>query len=140
VFKGICADLRRQLAGVGSLLFYLVSPSHGTWAWTQVPSPVNYLTPLSRQDQSVLSFRQENKPRSIVLRIFFFLIRIDFFFFLKFRAGLERWLQRIKNTDCSFRGPEFNSQQPHGESSVMGSDSGVFEDSYSVFVYTKINK
>jgi hypothetical protein len=30
-----------------------------------------------------------------------------------------------KNTDCSFRGPEFKSQQPHGGSqpSVMGSDA-----------------
>jgi hypothetical protein len=29
----------------------------------------------------------------------------------------------IKSTDCSFRGPGFNSQQPHGGSqpSVMGS-------------------
>jgi hypothetical protein len=31
----------------------------------------------------------------------------------------------VKNTDCSSRGPEFNSQQPHGGSqpSVMGSDA-----------------
>jgi hypothetical protein len=30
----------------------------------------------------------------------------------------------VKSTDCSSRGPEFNSQQPHGGSqpSVMGSD------------------
>ena len=30
----------------------------------------------------------------------------------------------VKSTDCSFRGPEFNSQQPHGGSqpSIMGSD------------------
>jgi hypothetical protein len=30
----------------------------------------------------------------------------------------------VKNTDCSFRGPEFNSQQPHGGSqpSTTGSD------------------
>jgi hypothetical protein len=29
----------------------------------------------------------------------------------------------VKSTDCSSRGPEFNSQQPHGDSqpSVMGS-------------------
>jgi hypothetical protein len=37
------------------------------------------------------------------------------------------------------KSPEFNSQQPHGESqpSVMGSDSGVSEDSYSVLTYIK---
>ncbi|EDM16381.1 rCG63686 [Rattus norvegicus] len=31
----------------------------------------------------------------------------------------------VKSTDCSSRGPEFNSQQPHGGSqpSVMGSDA-----------------
>jgi hypothetical protein len=31
----------------------------------------------------------------------------------------------VKSTDCSSRGPEFNSQQPHGSSqpSVMGSDA-----------------
>jgi hypothetical protein len=31
----------------------------------------------------------------------------------------------VKSTDCSFRGPEFNSQQPHGGSqpSVMGSNA-----------------
>jgi hypothetical protein len=44
----------------------------------------------------------------------------------------------VKSTDCSSRGPEFNSQQPHGGSqpSLMGSDvsSGVSEDSYSVLI------
>jgi hypothetical protein len=37
--------------------------------------------------------------------------------------GLERWLW--KSTDCSSRGPEFNSQQPHGGSqqSVMKSEA-----------------
>ena len=31
----------------------------------------------------------------------------------------------VKSTDCSSRGPEFNSQEPHGGSqpSVMGSDA-----------------
>ena len=31
----------------------------------------------------------------------------------------------VKSTDCSSRGSEFNSQQPHGgsQSSVMGSDA-----------------
>jgi len=34
----------------------------------------------------------------------------------------------VKSTDCSSRGPEFNSQQPHGGSqpSVMGSDALLF--------------
>jgi hypothetical protein len=43
----------------------------------------------------------------------------------------------VKSTDCPSRGPEFNSQQPHGGSQppVMGSDAlfwCVFEDSNSV--------
>jgi hypothetical protein len=46
----------------------------------------------------------------------------------------------VKSTDCSSRGPEFNSQQPHGGSrpSVMGSGalSGVSGDSNSVLIYT----
>jgi hypothetical protein len=45
----------------------------------------------------------------------------------------------VKSTDCSSRGPEFNSQQPHGgsQSSVMGSDAlfWLCEDSYSVLIY-----
>jgi hypothetical protein len=47
----------------------------------------------------------------------------------------------VKSTDCSSRGPEFNSQQPHAgsQTSVMGSmpSSGVSEDSYNVFIYIK---
>jgi hypothetical protein len=50
----------------------------------------------------------------------------------------------VKSTDCSSRGPEFNSQQPHGGSqpSVMRSDallpsSGVSEDNYIVLIYIK---
>ena len=47
----------------------------------------------------------------------------------------------VKSTGCSSRGPEFNSEQPHGGSqpSVMGSDglSGVSEDSNSVLTYMK---
>jgi hypothetical protein len=46
----------------------------------------------------------------------------------------------VKSTDCSSRGPDFNSQQPHGGSQppVMRSDtpsSGVSEDNYSVLMY-----
>jgi hypothetical protein len=42
------------------------------------------------------------------------------------KTKVERWL-KIKNTSCFSRGPEFNSQQPHGGSqpSVMGLD-GLF--------------
>jgi hypothetical protein len=38
-------------------------------------------------------------------------------------SGLERWLSGEEH--CFSRGPEFNSQQPHGgsQSSVMGSDA-----------------
>ena len=47
----------------------------------------------------------------------------------------------VKSTDCSYRGPEFNSQQPHVSSklSVMGFDvsSGVFEDSDCILTYIK---
>jgi hypothetical protein len=45
----------------------------------------------------------------------------------------------VKSTDCSFKGPEFKSQQPHGGSkpSVMRSDVlfWVSEDSYSMLRY-----
>jgi hypothetical protein len=46
----------------------------------------------------------------------------------------------VENTDCSSRGPEFSSQQPHGGSqpSVKWDpmpSSGVSEDSYSVLIY-----
>jgi hypothetical protein len=45
----------------------------------------------------------------------------------------------VKSTDCSSRGPEFNSKQPHGGSqpSVMISDAPfwcVSEESYSVLI------
>jgi hypothetical protein len=44
----------------------------------------------------------------------------------------------VKSTDCSSRGPEFKSQQPHGGSqpSVVGS-SGMSEDRDSVLIYIK---
>jgi hypothetical protein len=48
----------------------------------------------------------------------------------------------VKSTECSSRGPEFNSQQPHGGSqpSVMGA-SGVSEESNGVLIHIKyINK
>ena len=46
----------------------------------------------------------------------------------------------VKSAGCSSRGPEFNSQQPHGGSqpSVTGSD--VSENSDSVLTYIKILK
>jgi hypothetical protein len=39
--------------------------------------------------------------------------------------GAGEMAQQLKSTDCSPRGPEFNSQQPHGGSqpSVMESDA-----------------
>jgi hypothetical protein len=47
----------------------------------------------------------------------------------------------VKSIDCSSKGPEFNSQQPHGGSqpSVMGSDavSGVSEENYSVHTHNR---
>jgi hypothetical protein len=47
----------------------------------------------------------------------------------------------VRSIACTSRGPEFNSQQPHGGSqpSIMGSDalSGVSEESYSVLIYIK---
>jgi hypothetical protein len=47
----------------------------------------------------------------------------------------------INTTDCSSRGPEFNSQQTYSGSqpSLMGSDlsSGVPEDSNNVLIYIK---
>jgi hypothetical protein len=48
----------------------------------------------------------------------------------------------VKSTDCSSRGPEFNSQQPHGGSqpSIMGSDAlfwCLLVYSYSVLINNK---
>jgi hypothetical protein len=45
----------------------------------------------------------------------------------------------IKRTDCSSRGPEFNSQQPHHDSqlSVMGSKALMSEERDSVFTHRK---
>jgi hypothetical protein len=47
----------------------------------------------------------------------------------------------VKSTDCSIRGPEFDSQQPHGGSqpSVMRFYAlfDVTEDSYRVLIYNK---
>ena len=45
----------------------------------------------------------------------------------------------VKSTNCSSKGPEFKSQQPHGGSRppVMRFDilSGASEDSYSILMY-----
>jgi hypothetical protein len=40
--------------------------------------------------------------------------------------------QAVRAPDCSSKGPEFKSQQPHG-----GSQSPVTEDSYSVLTINK---
>jgi hypothetical protein len=39
----------------------------------------------------------------------------------------------VKSTDCSFRGPEFNFQQPHGGTI----SSGVSEDSNTVLIHKR---
>jgi hypothetical protein len=53
----------------------------------------------------------------------------------------------VKNTVCSFRGPEFNSQQPHGgsQASIVGSDAlfwhaGVHADRALIHKINKIQK
>ena len=55
--------------------------------------------------------------------------------------------QWFKNTVCPSRGPEFNSQEPHGGSqpSVMGSDAlfwhaGVHADRALIYVINNIFK
>jgi hypothetical protein len=82
-----------------------------------------YKTDFKRKSDfcAIVSFR---KIQSII-------ITCECFFLLS-------WIKRtfagagsvVKSTDCFSRGPEFNSQQPHGGSqpSVMGSDS-VFKAS-----------
>jgi hypothetical protein len=64
---------------------------------------------------------------------------VCFFVFCFLFFFLKKIAQAGKRTDCSSRGPEFNSQQPHGGSqpSVMGSGAFfwcVSEDSYSILV------
>jgi hypothetical protein len=61
---------------------------------------------------------------------------IENHFFRSWRDG-----SAVKSTDCSSRGPEFSSQQPHGGSqpSVMGSDAlfwctGASEESNGVLI------
>jgi hypothetical protein len=56
-------------------------------------------------------------------------------------AMVEGWrdVSAVKSTDCFSRGPEFNSQQPHGGSqpSVMVTDKlfwCVSENNYSVLI------
>jgi hypothetical protein len=57
------------------------------------------------------------------------------------KEGYSGWRDGsvVKSTDCSSRGPEFNSQYPHGGSQlfVMGSDAlfwCVSEESNSVLI------
>jgi hypothetical protein len=59
-----------------------------------------------------------------------------------FNFGGWRDSSVVKSSDCSSRGPEFNSQKPHGGSqpSLMGSDAlfwCVSEESYSVLRHIK---
>jgi hypothetical protein len=54
---------------------------------------------------------------------------------LAWRDGSE-----VRSTDCTSRGLEFNSQQPHRGFQPSGNpmpSSGVFEDSHSVLIYIK---
>jgi hypothetical protein len=50
---------------------------------------------------------------------------LSIFIFKKSFLGLERHGSGVRSTNCSSRGPEFNSQQPHGGSqpSVMRLDA-----------------
>jgi hypothetical protein len=41
----------------------------------------------------------------------------------------------VKSTDCSLRGPEFNSQQLHGGSQPFVVESDVYEVSNSIYIY-----
>jgi hypothetical protein len=34
----------------------------------------------------------------------------------------------VRSTDCSSRGPEFNSQQPHGGSGALFWHAGIYAD------------
>jgi hypothetical protein len=41
------------------------------------------------------------------------------------KQGARKMVQAVKNTNCSSKGPEFNSQQPHGglQPPVTGTDA-----------------
>jgi hypothetical protein len=55
-------------------------------------------------------------------------------YFKNYWAGeMAQWVRAL---DCSSKGPEFKSQQPHGGSQPSVS-SGVSEDSYNVLTYNK---
>jgi hypothetical protein len=61
---------------------------------------------------------------------------------IKRRGEAWRDGSAVRSTGCSSRGPEFNSQQPHGGSqpSVMGSDAlfwHAVEHGNRAFVYIK---
>jgi hypothetical protein len=48
-----------------------------------------------------------------------------------------------KSTVCSYRGPELNFKQPHGGSSIVGSDALLWHSvihTDKTFIYIKINK
>jgi hypothetical protein len=64
-------------------------------------------------------------------KAFFGILLLLLFIYFRFLTGVLRSEDRgwrdgsaVKSTDCSFEGPEFKSQQPHGGSqpSVMRSD------------------
>jgi hypothetical protein len=49
----------------------------------------------------------------------------EYIYFKKYNEGAGEMAQQAKAPDCSSKGPEFKSQQPHGGSqpSLMRSDS-----------------
>jgi hypothetical protein len=49
------------------------------------------------------------------------------------KLGGWRDSSMAKSNDCSSRGPEYKSQQPHGgsQSSIMESDAGVHADTHT---------
>jgi hypothetical protein len=61
---------------------------------------------------------------------------------MKGKAGGWRDGSAVKSIDCSSRGPEFKSQQPHGGSqpSVMGSDALFWGRQLQCTHIHKINK
>jgi len=71
---------------------------------------------------------REKREQSAFLNISANIILLEMWkSFKKLRIFILGWRggSVVKSTDCSSRGPEFNSQQPHGglQPSVMGSNA-----------------
>jgi hypothetical protein len=54
--------------------------------------------------------------------------------------GAGEWGSVVKSTDCSSRGPEFNSQQPHGGSQPSVMRSGALFWCVNILIYIKERK